>query len=112
MKMELQTILEVLEEQEDKTESRLDDLDECSHHYHYELGRLSLLREIKSMVQDLLEEQKIILRGDDMNDKCKHCNTETTSETDWETRDVTFTTICKDCGLVLEVKTYEHDIRL
>lgn len=47
-----------------------------------------------------------------MNDKCKHGDTETTSKTDWETRDVTFTTICKDCGVVLEVKTYEHDIRL
>ena len=54
--MELQAILEVLEEQEDKTENRLDDLDECSNRYHYELGRLSVLREIKSMVQDLLNE--------------------------------------------------------
>lgn len=56
MKMELQAILEVLEEQENKTENRVGDLDECSHHYHYELGRLSTLREIKSMVQDLLDE--------------------------------------------------------
>ena len=56
MKMELQAILEVLEEREDKTEDRVSDLDECSHHYHYELGRLSVLREIKSMVQDLLDE--------------------------------------------------------
>ena len=56
MKMELQAILEVLEEKENKTENRLDDLDECSHHYHYELGRLSALREIKSMVKDLLNE--------------------------------------------------------
>lgn len=56
MKMELQAILEVLEEREDKTENKVDDLDECSHHYHYELGRLSVLREIKSMVKDLLEE--------------------------------------------------------
>ena len=55
MKIELQAILEVLEEQEDKTEYRVDDLDECSNHYHYELGRLAVLREIKSMVQDLLE---------------------------------------------------------
>lgn len=61
----------------------------------------------------ILQNNKIVdLRGDDMNDKCKHGNTETTSKTDWETRDVTFTTICKDCGVVLEVKTYEHDIRL
>ena len=55
MKMELQAILEVLEEQENKTENIVDDLDEFSHHYHYELGRLSVLREIKSMVKDLLE---------------------------------------------------------
>lgn len=56
MKTELQAILEVLEEKEDKTESKVDDLDECSHHYHYELGRLTTLRQIKSMVQDLLDE--------------------------------------------------------
>ena len=56
MKMELQAILEVLEEREDKTENMVDNLDECSNHYHYELGRLSVLREIKSMVQDLLDE--------------------------------------------------------
>ena len=54
MKTELQAILEVLEEKEDKAENKVDDLDECSYHYHYELGRLSVLREIKSMVQDLL----------------------------------------------------------
>ena len=56
MKMELQAILEVLEEREDKTENKIDDLDECSNHYHYELGKLTTLRQIKSMVQDLLEE--------------------------------------------------------
>ena len=56
MKMELQAILEVLEEQENKTENIVDGLDECSHHYHYELGRLSALRQIKSMVKDLLDE--------------------------------------------------------
>lgn len=56
MKMELQAILEVLEEQENKTENKVDDLDECSHHYHYELGRLATLRQIKSMLKDLLEE--------------------------------------------------------
>ena len=56
MKMELQAVLEVLEEQECKTENKVDDLDECSYHYHYELGRLSVLREIKSMIQDLLNE--------------------------------------------------------
>ena len=56
MKMELQAILEVLEEQEDKTENVVDDLDECSHQYHYELGRLTMLRQVKSMVKDLLDE--------------------------------------------------------
>ena len=56
MKMELQAVLEVLEEREDKTENKVDDLDECSYHYHYELGRLSVLREVKSMVQDLLDD--------------------------------------------------------
>ena len=55
MKMELQAILEVLEEQEYKTENRIGDLDECSNYYHYELGRLTTLRRVKSMVQDLLE---------------------------------------------------------
>ena len=56
MKMELQAILEVLEERENKTENMVDNLDECSHRYHYELGRLSILREIKSIVKDLLDE--------------------------------------------------------
>ena len=56
MKMELQAILEVLEEKENKTENRLDDIDEYSNYYHYEVGRLSALREIKSMVKDLLDE--------------------------------------------------------
>ena len=56
MKMELQAILEVLEEQENKTENKVYDLDECSNHYHYEIGRLTVLREIKSMVKDLLDE--------------------------------------------------------
>ena len=45
-------------------------------------------------------------------DKCKHEHTKITSETDWETRDVIFKTICEDCGEVLEVEVYEHDIRL
>ena len=56
MKMELRSILEVLEEKENRVENKLDEIDECSYRYHYELGRLSVLREIKSMVQDLLDE--------------------------------------------------------
>ena len=34
MKTELQAILEVLEEKEDKAENKVDDLDECSYRYH------------------------------------------------------------------------------
>ena len=56
MKMELQAILEVLEEKENKTENRLDEIDEYSHYYHYEVGRLSALREVYSLVKDLLDE--------------------------------------------------------
>ena len=56
MKMELQAILEVLEEKENKTENRLDEIDEYSNYYHYEVGRLSVLREVKSLVKDLLDE--------------------------------------------------------
>ena len=56
MKMELQAILEVLEEKENRTESRLDETDEYSHYYHYEVGRLSALREVESLIKDLLDE--------------------------------------------------------
>lgn len=56
MKMELQAILEVLEEKENRVENRLDEIDEYSNYYHYEVGRLSALRETKSMVKDLLDE--------------------------------------------------------
>lgn len=56
MKMELQAILEVLEEKENRIENRLDEIDEYSNYYHYEAGRLSALREIESLVKDLLEE--------------------------------------------------------
>ena len=56
MKMELQAILEVLEEKENKTENRLDEIDEYSNYYHYEIGRLSALREVESLVKDLLDE--------------------------------------------------------
>ena len=56
MKMELQAILEVLKEKENKTENRLDEIDEYSNYYHYEVGRLSALREVYSLVKDLLDE--------------------------------------------------------
>ena len=56
MKMELQAILEVLEEQENKTENKVDEIDENCMFYHYNIGRLTTLRQIKSMVQDLLDE--------------------------------------------------------
>ena len=35
---------------------RLDDIDEYSNYYHYEVGRLSALREVESLVKDLLDE--------------------------------------------------------
>ena len=56
MKMELQAILEVLEEKENRVENRLDEIDEYSNYYHYEVGRLSALREVESLVKDLLDE--------------------------------------------------------
>lgn len=45
-------------------------------------------------------------------EECQHNNTETIRETDWDTKDVTFTTVCKDCGKVLNIEVYEHDDRL
>ena len=56
MKIELQAILDVLEEKENRVENRLDEIDEYSNYYHYEVGRLSALREVESLVKDLLEE--------------------------------------------------------
>ena len=56
MKMELQAILDVLEEKENRVENKLDEIDEYSNYYHYEVGRLSALREVKSLVKDLLDE--------------------------------------------------------
>ena len=56
MKMELQAILEVLEEKENKAEQQLDGLDENATFYNYTIGRLTTLRELESMVQDLLDE--------------------------------------------------------
>lgn len=56
MKMELQAILEVLKEKENRVENRLDEIDEYSNYYHYEVGRLNALREVESLVKDLLDE--------------------------------------------------------
>ena len=56
LKIEVHAILEVLEEKENRVENRLDEIDEYSNYYHYEVGRLSALREVESLVKDLLEE--------------------------------------------------------
>ena len=56
MKMELRAILEVLKEKENRVENKLDEIDEYSSYYHYEVGRLSALREVESLVKDLLDE--------------------------------------------------------
>ena len=58
MKIELQTLKEVLEEKENRVENRLDEIDEYSNYYHYEVGRLSALREVESLVKDLLDDYK------------------------------------------------------
>lgn len=47
-----------------------------------------------------------------MNEKCEHDNIAIISDRDLETGDVIFKTLCKDCGKVLEIETYEHDPRL
>ena len=60
MKMELQAILEIIEEIINREEDRLEqnDLTSLSDNmsYNYHLGKLTELREIKSMVKDLLDE--------------------------------------------------------
>ena len=56
MKMELQAILEVLKEKENRVENKLDEINEYSNYYHYEVGRLSVLREVESLIKDLLDE--------------------------------------------------------
>ena len=48
MKIELQAILEVLEEKENKTERQLDGLDEDTTFYNYATGRLTTLKELES----------------------------------------------------------------
>ena len=56
MKMELRSILDVLEEKENRVENKLDEIDEYSNYYHYAVGRLCALREVESLVKDLLDE--------------------------------------------------------
>lgn len=56
----LQTLKEVIEEKINKEEDRLEliDLDYTTGDtYNYHLGRLRALREIESMLKDLLEEE-------------------------------------------------------
>ena len=60
MKMELQAILEIIEEKINREEDRLEqnDLTSLSDNmsYNYHLGKLSELREVESMLKDLLDE--------------------------------------------------------
>ena len=60
MKMELQAILEIIEEKINREEDRLEqnDLTSLSDNmsYNYHLGKLRGLREVKSMLKDLLDE--------------------------------------------------------
>ena len=62
MKMELQTVLEIIEEKINREEDRLERIDlrpSCDSNrmaYNYHLGKLGELREIESMLKDLLEE--------------------------------------------------------
>ena len=60
MKMELQAILEIIEEKINREEDRLEQNDLTSlcddMSYNYYLGKLRELREVKSMLKDLLDE--------------------------------------------------------
>lgn len=59
MKNELKAMLEVIEEKINKEEDRLEliDLDYTTGAaYNYHLGRLGTLREVESMLKDLLED--------------------------------------------------------
>ena len=38
------------------TQLLINNIDEYSNYYHYEVGRLSALREVESLVKDLLDE--------------------------------------------------------
>ena len=61
MKMELQTVLEIIEEKINREEDRLERIDLrplCDSNrmaYNYHLGKLGGLREIESMLKDLLD---------------------------------------------------------
>ena len=57
MKMELQSMLEVVEEKINKEEDKLERIDLTSDiSYNYHLGKLRGLREVESMLKDLLDE--------------------------------------------------------
>lgn len=57
MKMELQAILEVVEEKINVEEDKLEQIDLTSDiSYNYHLGKLRGLREVESMLKDLLDE--------------------------------------------------------
>lgn len=60
MKMELQAILEIIEEKINREEDRLEQNDLTSlcddMSYNYHLGKLRGLREVESMLKDLLDE--------------------------------------------------------
>ena len=62
MKMELQLMLEVVEEKINKEEDKLNRIDlrpSCDSNkmaYNYHLGKLRGLREVESMLKDLLDE--------------------------------------------------------
>ena len=60
MKMELQAILKIIEEKINREEARLEqnDLTSLSDNmsYNYHLGKLRELREVESMLKDLLDE--------------------------------------------------------
>lgn len=55
MKNELQSMLEVVKEKINKEEDKLEQID--GEHYSYHLGKLRGLREVESMLKDLLEQE-------------------------------------------------------
>lgn len=54
MKNELQLMLEVIKEKINKEEDKLEQID--GEYYSYHLGKLRGLREVESMLKDLLEQ--------------------------------------------------------